>query len=255
MIEIKNVSKEYWTSTKKTPFPFFNPKSKITAVNQISLTCHKGRIFTLLGPNGAGKTTTLRMIATIIKPTKGEIHVSGNSVADQPEAVRRSIGFLTGNTGLYDRLTAYELIRYFADLNSLDRDEFEERFDELTHLLEMRDYIHRRIGTLSTGMKQKISIVRTIIHDPDVVIFDEPTSGLDVITSKHIIKLIQDCKNRGKTVIFSTHRMGEVRLLAEDLGIIHQGKLLFNGPLNELLSSSQESFEDQFINMINEGSS
>jgi len=191
------------------------------------------------------------MIATIIKPSNGDIQVCGNSVKKKPENVRRSIGFLTGNTGLYDRLTAYEIIKYFADLNNLEHNLFKNRFKKLTNLLEMQDFIHRRIGTLSTGMKQKISIVRTIIHDPDVVIFDEPTSGLDIITSKHIIKLIEDCRDRGKTVIFSTHRMEEVRMLAEDLAIIHKGTLLYNGKLNDLLSSSSDSFEDLFINMLN----
>ena len=254
MIEVKNVSKEYWTYPKKSPIPFFKKKTKLTAVDNICLSCKKGRIFTLLGPNGAGKTTTLRMIATILKPTNGDILVCGNSVLKKPEAVRRSIGFLTGKTGLYDRLTAYEFIKYFADLNNLAPDVFEDRFNELTELLDMKEFTHRRIGTLSTGMKQKISIVRTIIHDPDVVIFDEPTSGLDVITSKHIIKLIQDCRDRGKTVIFSTHRMGEVRMLAEDLAIIHQGRLLYNGTFNNLVKSQRDSFEDIFVSMINEGS-
>lgn len=254
MIEVKNVSKEYWTFSKKSPIPFFKKKTKLTAVDNISLSCKKGRVFTLLGPNGAGKTTTLRMMATILKPTNGDILVCGNSVSEKPEAVRRSIGFLTGKTGLYDRLTAYEFIKYFANLNTLAPNVFEKRFNELTELLDMKEFTHRRIGTLSTGMKQKISIVRTIIHDPDVVIFDEPTSGLDVITSKHIIKLIQDCRDRGKTVIFSTHRMGEVRMLAEDLAIIHQGRLLYNGTFKNLIKSHDDSFEDIFVGMINKGS-
>ena len=207
--------------------------STVQAVDHVSFTCQPGRIYSLLGPNGAGKTTTLRMIATILKPTSGSIKVAGYDVNTQAQEVRRAIGFLTGSTGLYQRLTANEIIKYFADLYQLDAATYTRRKDELFTLLGINEFANKKIGQLSTGMKQKVSIARTMIHDPEVVIFDEPTSGLDVITAENIIKLIRDCKTRGKTVIFSSHIMSEVDLLCDDLAIIHKGKIHYEGTMDQ----------------------
>jgi sodium transport system ATP-binding protein len=229
---------------------------KLDAVAGISLTCQPGRIFTLVGPNGAGKTTTLRMIATLLKPTSGSISVAGFDVIKQPQEVRRRLGFLTGTTKLYERLTPRELVKYYADLYDMDRLFFEKRREELFTLLDMEGFANRRIGKLSTGMRQKVSIVRTIIHDPEIVVFDEPTVGLDVITSKNIIELIRMCRKEGKTVIFSTHIMGEVSLLSDDLAIIHEGKLRFNGSYRDFQKQMQEeSLEAEFIRLLREDQS
>ena len=227
--------------------------STIDAVREVSFTCTPGRIFTLLGPNGAGKTTALRMIATMLKPTSGTITVMGYDIARQPQEIRCRMGFLTGSTGLYDRLTPNELVKYFADLYSMEKNEYQRRRDELFALLDMNDFANRRIAKLSSGMRQKVSIVRTMIHDPEVVVFDEPTVGLDVVTSRNIIKLIHSCKDAGKTIIFSTHRMGEVSLLSDDLAIIHKGQLCFNDTYEQFLSRMQtRSVEDEFIRLVEE---
>jgi sodium transport system ATP-binding protein len=191
------------------------------------------------------------MIATLIKPTAGSISVGGFDAVKDPQEVRRRLGFLTGTTKLYDRLTPNELVKYYADLHQMDRAVFERRRDELFELLDMKGFARQRIGKLSGGMRQKVSIVRTMIHDPDIIVFDEPTVGLDVITSKNIIELIRNCRNQGKTVIFSTHIMGEVNLLSDDLAIIHKGRLAFNGTKDEFVGQMQSgSLEEEFIRQV-----
>ncbi|NIM19870.1 MAG: ATP-binding cassette domain-containing protein [Candidatus Latescibacteria bacterium] len=227
--------------------------SVIHAVAGISFTCQPGRIFSLLGPNGAGKTTALRLIATLLKPTKGSITVAGYDVRTQSQEVRRRLGFLTGTTKLYERLTPNELVRYYANLHGMERGAFDKRKEELFSILDMHDFANRRIGKLSSGMRQKVSIVRTMIHDPDILVFDEPTVGLDVITSKNIIELIRSCKEAGKTVIFSTHIMGEVSLLSDDLAIIYNGELRFKGTHEEFKQQMQtRSLEAEFIRLLEE---
>lgn len=225
--------------------------STIDAVAGVNFTCQPGRIFSLLGPNGAGKTTTLRMISTMLRPTSGAIEVNGFDVIKDPERVREQLGFLTGSTKLYHRLTANELVKYYADLHGVDRMSFERRKEEIFTRLDMHGFANQRIGKLSTGMKQKVSIARTIIHDPSVMVFDEATAGLDVVASRGIVDLIRDAKQRGKTVLFSTHRMGEVSLLSDDLAIIHKGKLLYNGAYEDFTKAMKaDSLEDEFIRII-----
>jgi len=251
MIEITDLRKEFVLSKQQRKE--LNTTDKIAvAVDDISLKCTPGRVFSLLGPNGAGKTTTLRMMSTIFKPTSGSIKIAGIDAIAHPAEARRKIGFLTGSTGLYARLTPNEVIKYFADLYGISKSDFEERKERLYTLLDMHDFQGKRIGKLSTGMKQKVSICRTMIHDPEVVIFDEPTSGLDVITAENIIKLIRDCKDQGKTVIFSSHIMSEVDLLCDDLAIIHNGKMLFDGTMDSFKSNMQaENLTAEFIRVIN----
>jgi len=227
--------------------------SFVNAVAGVSFTCQPGRVFTLLGPNGAGKTTTLRMIATLLKPSSGSITVAGIDAVQHPRDVRRKIGFLTGTTRLYERLTPHEIVKYYADLHKMEEGQFKRRRDELFALLGIDEFANRRIGKLSTGMRQKVSIARTMIHDPEVIVFDEPTVGLDVITARHIIELIRSCKNQGKTVLFSTHIMGEVSLLSDDLAIIHNGKLCYSGTYNDFRKSMQgDSLEEEFIRLVEE---
>lgn len=252
MIEIVNLSKEFQL-TKKQQKENNTTESTAKAVNDISFSCKPGRVFSLLGPNGAGKTTTLRMLATILKPTSGSIKICDIDILQNPEAARAKMGFLTGSTGLYERLTPNELIAYFSKLYGVADVDFEKRKNELYTLLDMHNFQDKRIGRLSTGMKQKVSICRTMIHDPEVVIFDEPTSGLDVITAENIIRLIEDCRDKGKTVIFSSHIMGEVELLCDDLAIIHEGNLIYNGTMEQFKSQMQSpNITAEFIRIVNE---
>ena len=252
MIQVENLTKSFALSRQQRKELGTDSKS-ITAVNGINFTCQPGRIYSLLGPNGAGKTTTLRMIATILKPTTGTIKVAGHDVVEEGEKVRSSIGFLTGSTGLYQRLTPNELVKYFADLYGVDKTTFNRRKDELYTLLDMHDFAKKRIGQLSTGMKQKVSITRTMIHNPDVVIFDEPTSGLDVITAENIINLIRQCKVDGKTVIFSSHIMTEVDLLCDDLAIIHKGNLIHSSTMQEFREQMKsDTLTQEFIRIVRE---
>lgn len=251
MIEVNNLTKVF-TLTRHQQKEYNSDSNKALAVNNISFRCEPGRVFSLLGPNGAGKTTTLRMLSTIFKPTSGSINIAGVDAIKEPQKARQKIGFLTGSTGLYARLTPNEVIKYFAELYDIPKDEYEERKEKLYTLLNMHDFQSKRIGKLSTGMKQKVSICRTMIHDPEVVIFDEPTSGLDVITAENIIHLIRDCKDQGKTVIFSSHIMSEVDLLCDDMAIIHEGNLLFKGTMEEFRNNMvEENLTAEFIRIVN----
>ncbi|MBC8046179.1 MAG: ATP-binding cassette domain-containing protein [Fimbriimonadaceae bacterium] len=254
MIEINNLSKTFSLSKQQRKEMGREFKGKtVDAVKDVSFTCQPGRIFTLLGPNGAGKTTTLRLIATILKPTTGTINVAGfNSVTDGVE-VRKRLGFLTGGTGLYDRLTPNETIDYFGKLNGMNKEIIQKRKKELFDLLGINEFANRRVGKFSTGMKQKVSIARTMIHDPEIIVFDEPTAGLDVIAAKSIIELIRTCKKQNKTIIFSTHIMSEVNMLSDDLAIMHKGGLIYNGLFSEFKNQMREAtLEDEFIRMAGE---
>ena len=195
-----------------------------------------GEIYGLLGANGAGKTTTLRMLATILQLTSGTATVAGYDIVDQPAKVRARVGFLSTATALYARLTAREMVEYFGRLNGFGGRRAERSVDKLFAALEMNEFSDRACEKLSTGEKQKVSIARTLVHDPEVMIFDEPTIGLDVMTSRAIVQFIRECRNRGKTVIFSTHVMREVEKLCDHIGIMHGGSLLAEGTLEELRS-------------------
>ncbi|MBS1645620.1 MAG: ATP-binding cassette domain-containing protein [Bacteroidetes bacterium] len=250
MIKLEQVSKIYSLSKKQQQEQQTNSNS-IAAVDRLSFGCQPGRIFSLLGPNGAGKTTTLRMIATLLQPSSGSIVVDGFDTQTQGQEVRRSIGFLTGSTHLYERLTPEEIVKYFADLHQVAPADFNRRKDELFTQLGINSFRKKRIGQLSTGMKQKVSIARTMIHNPSVVIFDEPTSGLDVITAANIINLIRTCKEEGKTVIFSSHIMSEVDLLCDELAIIHKGQLVYSDTMEAFRNlSSGKSLTETFINIV-----
>ena len=255
MIEIKNVSKSYKLTRKQRKemgSDFIG--DSVLAVDNVSLLCKPGRIFGLIGPNGAGKTSILRMIGTMLKPSSGTISVNGFDTVDQPQSVKKNLGFLSGNTGLYDRLTAEEMVKYYADLHEMPDADYQKSQERLFALLNMEEFAGRRIGKLSTGMMQKVNIARTMIHEPDVVVFDEPTSGLDVMASRSIIRLIKECGEEGRTVIFSSHRLAEIQSLCDDLAIIHKGELYFNGTYREFESQQQEnSLEDEFIRLVGEG--
>jgi len=226
-------------------------RGEIRAVEGVSFRCLPGQIYGLLGANGAGKTTTLRMLATILEPTDGTAIVAGYDIVEQPEKVRANVGFLSTATALYPRLTAQEMVEYFGRLNGLDEATLKRRIDEIFCRLDMDGFRDRRCDKLSTGMQQKVSIARTLVHDPPVMIFDEPTVALDVMTARTIVEFIRECRNRGKTVIFSTHVMSEVEKLCDNIGIIHDGKLLAEGSLRELRAKyGEQDLEEIFVKVV-----
>ncbi len=226
-------------------------RGEVRAVNEVSFICKPGQIYGLLGANGAGKTTTLRMLATILEPTSGTARVAGFDLMRDPENVRANVGFLSTATALYGRLTAQEMVEYFGRLYGLDDPTIERRIDEIFTRLEMNDFRDRRCDKLSTGMKQKVSIARTLVHDPPVMIFDEPTIGLDVMAARTIVQFIRECRDHGKTVIFSTHVMSEVEKLCDHIGIIHGGMLLAEGTLEQLRQTyGLHDLEDIFVRIV-----
>jgi sodium transport system ATP-binding protein len=241
MIETRGLSKVF--HDKK--------RGQIRAVDNVSFACKPGQIYGLLGANGAGKTTTLRMLATILEPTDGTAIVCGHDVIDAPQKVRANVGFLSTATALYPRLTSQEMVEYFGRLNGIDEKNLKTRVDEIFSRLDMDSFRDRRCDKLSTGMKQKTSIARTLIHDPQVMIFDEPTLGLDIMTARTIIEFIRECRQRGKTVIFSTHIMSEVEKLCDVIGIIQSGKLLAEGSLAQLRDNYHEQdLEEIFVKIV-----
>lgn len=226
-------------------------RGEVRAVDKVSFQCQPAQIYGLLGANGAGKTTTLRMLATILQPTGGTAQVAGFDIQREPEKVRANVGFLSTATALYGRLTARETVEYFGRLNGMNGDALHQRVNELMALLEIGEFADGRCDKLSTGMKQKVSIARTLVHDPPVMIFDEPTIGLDVMAARTIVRFIRECRDRGKTVIFSSHVMSEVEKLCDRIGIIHNGRLLTEGTLPELRErSGQTDLEEIFVQTV-----
>jgi sodium transport system ATP-binding protein len=241
MIEARGLSKSFYDKKR----------GRISAVENVSFTCQPGSIYGLLGANGAGKTTTLRMLATILEPTGGTALVCGHDIVEHPEKVRGSVGFLSTATALYPRLTAQEMVEYFGRLNGLDEATLKRRIDDIFARLDMNSFRDRRCDKLSTGMKQKTSIARTLVHDPPVMIFDEPTLGLDIMAARAIVAFIRECREHGKTVILSTHVMSEVEKLCDVIGIIHDGRLLEEGT-PELLRKKygERDLEEVFVKIV-----
>ena len=225
-------------------------KGDIPAVRGVSFTCRPGYVFGLLGRNGAGKTTTLRMLATILVPTGGTAVVAGYDIVQKPAEVRRRIGYLSGDTKLYDRLTGRELLEYFGALAGMPKSAIGARVEELTAPFGLADLLDTRIGKMSTGMKQRVSIARVVFHDPQVLIFDEPTAGLDVIGARNVLRLIQDLKGKGRTVIFSTHIMTEAERICDEIAIIERGAILTEGSLETVRGSGRRPLEDVFVEVV-----
>ncbi len=226
-------------------------RGEIHAVDGVSFRVAPGRIYGLLGANGAGKTTTLRLLATLLRPTSGTAVVAGHDVLAEPERVRAAVGFLATSTALYGRLTARETMEYFGRLNGMADAAIRARVGELSAQLDMGEFLDRRCDKFSTGMKQKTSIARTLVHDPAVMIFDEPTLGLDVMTARAIVRFVRECRDRGKTVIYSTHVMSEVEKLCDTIGIIHDGRLLAEGTLADLRARFGETdMEEIFVKVV-----
>lgn len=239
MVEVINLTKEF---------------KKVQAVDHINFSVKEGEVLGLLGENGAGKTTTLRMIATMLKPTDGDCIVSGHSIKKEPHKVRGEIGILFGGeVGLYDRLTARENIMYFASLNGMNDDEAKKSIEYLTKMLQMEEFIDRKVGKFSRGMKQKVAIARSIVHNPSVMLFDEPTIGLDVSASKIVQDFILKCKEDNKAIVFSSHSMIEVEKLCDRIIIIHKGRVVEEGTIESLkVKYKNHDMESIFMNLVGE---
>lgn len=256
MIEVMALSKTFSIPKKKrgASNEVLDPResgAQFNALSQVSFSSKSGEILGLLGPNGAGKTTLLRILSTALEPTSGTCRVHGADIVREPLEVRRKIGFLSGNTGLYGRLTAREILNYFGQLHQVPKDVLKRRIDELFKVLEIESYAHRRADTLSAGMKQKVNIARTLVHDPEVIVFDEPTTGLDVHAAQTILAFIESCKRKGKSVIFSTHHMHEVERLCDRVVLIHQGRHCFEGTVAQMKTQTQKSHLDEaFLALI-----
>lgn len=227
----------------------------VTACHDLTFDAGPGEVFGLLGTNGAGKTTALRMLATLLQPTRGDAELDGNSIAECPDLVRKSIGFLTADTGIYGRLTAREMMTYFGRLHAMSDRRIEERIDEISRTLDMGGFLDRRCDKMSTGLKQRVNIARTIIHDPRILIFDEPTAGLDILAAAQIVRFILDSRQAGKCVIFSTHIMREAEKLCDRIMILHRGRVCETGTLKELRDRfGKVDLEDIFLDAIGEPS-
>lgn len=241
MIEVHELSKTFTDKKRGT----------VQAVKAVSLTAHPGEIFGVLGPNGAGKTTLLRMLATILTPSAGTARIGGFDIVREPEKVRAQLGYLTGSAGLYERLTGREVLRYFGALYGLTSEKVEARIAELTEELDMAAFLDGRCDRLSTGQKQRVSIARSVLHDPPVVFFDEPTSGLDLMAARTVVRYIRRCKEQGKCVVFSTHIMSEVEALCDRIAIIYDGQVAAVGTLAELRErTGAQFFEAVFLRLI-----
>lgn len=228
-------------------------RGQLVAVSDVTFECRAGEIFGLLGTNGAGKTTTLRMLSTLLKPSSGRAAITGKSVLDSPHEVRRALGYLSTTTALYPRLTCRETLDFFARINGYPQDKIIERVAHLVDRFGLSDYADARIERLSTGMKQKVAIARTVAHDPAVVILDEPTNGLDILNVLDFHQLMRELREAGKTVLFSTHTMSEAEKLCDRLAVIHRGKILACGTLDELREhSGQHYLEDIFVWLLDQ---
>lgn len=249
ILHVENISKTFTLSKKQMKLEKTTDKKKI-AVNDLSFSAYEGEIFGLLGPNGAGKTTTLRMIATLLKPDSGEIIVDGASSVKEPVMVRRKIGFLTSELKLEDFFTPNYLFDYFATLHGVDAETCKTRKKELFDRFGISEFAEVKVANLSTGMKQKVSLVVSIAHDPRFIIFDEPTNGLDVITAKVVTDFLKHLKKEGKSIILSTHIFELVEKLCDRVGIIIDGKMVCCGTLPEVCD--EKTLEDRFFEIYEE---
>lgn len=242
-VDVRDLAKTFYDESR----------GEVKAVEGVTFSCRPGEVFGLLGANGAGKTTTLRMLSTILKPTAGTARLMGYDVLTAPEDVRRSLGFYSASTALYPRLTARETLEFFARINGYPSDRVAARVEALVARFGIAEYQNARVEKLSSGMKQKVSIARTVAHDPPVLIFDEPTVGLDVMNALEMAQVIREMRDEGKTIIFSSHIMSEVERLCERIAIVHRGRLLAMGTLAELRDlTGQHYLEDIFVGYVTE---
>ncbi|HEY3781831.1 MAG TPA: ATP-binding cassette domain-containing protein [Fimbriimonadaceae bacterium] len=230
---------------------FTDPKrGEIKAVDGVTFEARPGQILGLLGSNGAGKTTLLRMLSTVLTPTSGTADVAGFDVVRDSQKVRASLGFMSTSTALYGRSTAREMIEYFAQLFGLSGARLKERTQFVIDKLEIAEFENQLCDKLSTGQKQRVSIARTIVHDPPVLFFDEPTTGLDIIVSQSVMQFVEECRDQGKTVIYCTHIMSEVERLCDHVVVIHDGQIRGEGTVDQLKAQTNEtSLERAFLSL------
>ena len=241
MIHVRSVTKSYADLRR----------GRFVAVDSLSFDAWPGEIYGLLGPNGAGKTTMLRILSTVLQPTSGKASVNGFDVVTQPSHVRRQIGFVSTNTAVYDRMTAWEMVEYFGRLYGLSDEELRPRMEELFRRLQMNEIRDVLGAKMSTGMRQKVSIARALVHDPPVLVFDEATAGLDVLVARALLKIVAELREQGKCVVFSTHIMREAERLCDRIAILHRGHLLAEGSFAELADRYGETdLEEVFFRLI-----
>jgi sodium transport system ATP-binding protein len=241
MIEARSLSKAYSDLRR----------GNVMALDGVSFKAAEGQIYGLLGPNGAGKTTALRILSTILQPTSGTAIVGGFDCVTQPELVRHQIGFISANTAVYDRMTAWEMVEYFGKLYGMGDEELRERMEQLFERFQMQEIRDVLGAKMSTGMKQKVSIARAIVHDPPVLIFDEATTGLDVLVARALLDVVAELRRHGKCIIFSTHIMREAERLCDRVAIMHRGRILAEGTLEELRKQhQQQDLEELFFQLI-----
>jgi sodium transport system ATP-binding protein len=241
MIQVENLSKSFRDLRR----------GQVLAVDRISFEARPGEIFGLLGPNGAGKTTAMRILCTVLRPSGGRARVAGYDVATEAADVRRHIGFMSANTAIYDRMSAWELIEYFGRLYGMEPGPLRARMEEVFATLQMNDFRDVLGAKMSTGMRQKVSIARAIVHDPPVLVFDEPTLGLDVLVARAVLQNIERLRALGKCVLFSTHIMREVERLCDRVAVISRGRIQACGTLDELRERHGErDVEELFFKLV-----
>ena len=249
ILQVQGLRKTFKLSSKQQKLEKTKEKVRV-AVDDLSFTAYEGEIFGLLGPNGAGKTTTLRMLATLIRPEKGDAILNGVSVVKEPDKVRASIGFLTSELKLEEFFTPNFLFDFFSDLHKVDPSVRDKRKKELFEKFGIDRFAEVKVANLSTGMKQKVSLVISIVHDPDIIIFDEPTNGLDVLTAKVVTDFLQELKSEGKTIIVSTHIFSLIEKLCDRVGIIIQGNMVLCDTLANVCAG--KNLEDRFFDIYKE---
>lgn len=222
------------------------------AVRDLTFQVAPGEVYALLGPNGAGKTTTLRILSTLIRPTKGRAKVAGFDVAREPLEVRRRLGLVNGGMRVYDRLTGREVLRFFAGFYGLEGQAFQEALDWVADLLEMEETLERRVMEMSTGMRQKVVIARAILHRPPVLLLDEATAGLDVFARRALLNFVKAYRQLGNAIIYSTHVMSEAEEVADRVSFLHQGRLVYEGSKEEALALGEGSLEEAFVRRVKE---
>ncbi len=249
ILEVKGLKKTFRLSAKQQKLEKTNEKKK-TAVNNLSFTAQRGEVFGLLGANGAGKTTTLRMLATLIKPDEGDALVDGESIVAAPEKVRTKIGFLTSELKLEEFFTPNYLYDFFSELHGVPADVAKIRKQNYFERFGIDTFAEVKVGNLSTGMKQKVSLVISLVHDPDIIIFDEPTNGLDVLTAKVVTDFLLDLKSQGKTILVSTHIFSLIEKICDRVGIIINGQMVCCDTLPTVCAG--KTLEDRFFEIYEE---
>ncbi|MFO0903102.1 MAG: ATP-binding cassette domain-containing protein [Pirellulales bacterium] len=240
MISIRNLTRT-----------FAAPGGEVVAVDDLSLSVAPSEVYGLLGPNGAGKTTTLRMMLGLLAPTQGDVSIMGCCVSRDPRRIKRFIGLVSASAGLYQWLTPREILEYFAAGYGLSEEETERQIARLSDLMELSQFLDRRSATLSTGQKQRVSLARSLIHDPPVVLLDEPTRGLDVVGSQVVFDFVRLLRQTGKAIVVSTHQLDEAERLCDRFGLLFRGRLRYEGTLQQLREQTgRQTLVDMFLGLL-----